>query len=744
MVAVRLVTCDPTAFGTEGRVKIAGEHTGVAQENRVKHASVANNQRIPLVVTAYDQLNAENWSAFEGSLKSLKGGDWPEPLFSLRQDLLRAALYGAAHTKQTALVQTILTNKEWGLADSDRQKGASSDWVASQKVYEQAAKKLKLYAKGFATPTQREADADPHSKAQTSAPSAASTRRRIRTEKDRISALIAAWNEGKTQEATRLAASFTWNPHRTSCQPGWIYGQYVLGRMARAAQDRKAFFRHQKRVGRELLSQKCQPRHFSMDPGAFDAFRLSELNWTARLYWENADLEEAARYAQKALADAFDRNRSGDALEALQVLYGRIAFEDQEIVQPLSEMEQWKAHAAGQAARADGAGSQWTSIVSWLEQRIALFEFQSRMYNQCAQRLATELKRRLGNLPINTWDKRRHIAQLAYWHFRCTALGTSQQIKEALSHSQALVRHFDPTGYYAMLLDQAAEIDTRSPKPQSNEEAELSEQPEFPEWPPPPLRDPRLIEKVQEFLKTVAAETSLLDLTREHPVSQYVTRWILEFTTDQEHHVFARSEKIFSALTRFLSQHKHYKDLVLSAGRLSRFVDLNDPKAAPVLEGLYPDAWHAEFQKAAELCTIDWKLLYAVARQESLFDPRAVSSAGARGVLQVMPSVWKEFFQNPAPHLSTQRLRPDDPFDPRTNIIAGACHLKESLSYYGGHLAHALAGYNAGKTAVDQWISRRPTKDMELYIEFIPYAETQEYVKRIMRTVHQLKKITFW
>ena len=111
--------------------------------------------------------------------------------------------------------------------------------------------------------------------------------------------------------------------------------------------------------------------------------------------------------------------------------------------------------------------------------------------------------------------------------------------------------------------------------------------------------------------------------------------------------------------------------------------------------------------KAAARFGLRPELLRAVAQAESGFNPRAVSSAGAQGIMQLMPATAKA-------------LGVRDPFDPVENIFAGAAYLRSLLDRFGGNEALALAAYNAGPGAVRRFGG------------IPPYAETQAYVNRVL------------
>jgi len=112
-------------------------------------------------------------------------------------------------------------------------------------------------------------------------------------------------------------------------------------------------------------------------------------------------------------------------------------------------------------------------------------------------------------------------------------------------------------------------------------------------------------------------------------------------------------------------------------------------------------------QKAARKFNVDFSLIKAVIEVESAYNPRAVSSRGARGLMQIMPFNFDE-------------LNISDPFEPGQNIMGGTRYLTELLNQYKGNLEHALAAYNAGPGNVDK------------YKGIPPFQETRNYVKKVM------------
>ncbi len=120
-----------------------------------------------------------------------------------------------------------------------------------------------------------------------------------------------------------------------------------------------------------------------------------------------------------------------------------------------------------------------------------------------------------------------------------------------------------------------------------------------------------------------------------------------------------------------------------------------------------PVSMDSIFEEAAQLYNVPAALLKAMGKAESGFNADAVSSAGAQGVMQLMPATAKA-------------LGVDDPFDARSNIMGGAKYIAEKLRDYDGDIELALAAYNAGSGNVRK------------YGGVPPFTETQNYIKRIM------------
>ena len=142
---------------------------------------------------------------------------------------------------------------------------------------------------------------------------------------------------------------------------------------------------------------------------------------------------------------------------------------------------------------------------------------------------------------------------------------------------------------------------------------------------------------------------------------------------------------------------------------------------------LYPRPFDTQVEQAAPVAQLAPDLIYGVLRQESLYRVDAVSSADARGLMQLQWDTARRTarqWKRPQPDLS-------DLFDPATNILLGAARLRTLLDKFDGQIPAALAAYNAGPNAVTRWLPGKPI-DSDVWIENIPYGETRVYVQRIL------------
>ena len=132
-------------------------------------------------------------------------------------------------------------------------------------------------------------------------------------------------------------------------------------------------------------------------------------------------------------------------------------------------------------------------------------------------------------------------------------------------------------------------------------------------------------------------------------------------------------------------------------------------------------------QANAEEYGFDPLLITSVMRQESLFEGFVTSTAGARGLMQVIPSTGEEisrYLNWPVDYTE------DDLYRPAVNIPFGASYLNRQRAYFNGDIYAALAAYNGGAGNTSKWLALADG-DMDLFVEVIRFSETRNYIRRI-------------
>ncbi|MBX6746061.1 MAG: lytic transglycosylase domain-containing protein, partial [Acetobacteraceae bacterium] len=129
-------------------------------------------------------------------------------------------------------------------------------------------------------------------------------------------------------------------------------------------------------------------------------------------------------------------------------------------------------------------------------------------------------------------------------------------------------------------------------------------------------------------------------------------------------------------------------------------------------------------------------LIHAITRQESNFDPEAVSSSNARGLMQLLPST----AQAVAKRLGLRHQLAMLTSNPAHNIRLGAAYLDQMLARFDGALPLAIAAYNAGPNRVEEWLGtygdpRTGWIPMLDWMELIPFGETRNYVQRVIENM---------
>lgn len=141
----------------------------------------------------------------------------------------------------------------------------------------------------------------------------------------------------------------------------------------------------------------------------------------------------------------------------------------------------------------------------------------------------------------------------------------------------------------------------------------------------------------------------------------------------------------------------------------------------------FPLPWRNEVESAAHTTRLSPAWLYAIARQESTFQPEVRSPADARGLMQLLPSTAVDVARGIGMRLNGSSSL----YDPSINLKLGSIHLRQLLDRFDGNMVTATAAYNAGENRIRDWLPSTDAVDADIWVETIPFVETRNYVKRV-------------
>ena len=157
---------------------------------------------------------------------------------------------------------------------------------------------------------------------------------------------------------------------------------------------------------------------------------------------------------------------------------------------------------------------------------------------------------------------------------------------------------------------------------------------------------------------------------------------------------------------------------------------------AEILQVIFPLAYWDSIRKYSAQHDLDPYVVAALIAQESTFDAQAKSVANAWGLMQIVPTTGRKL----ARAAGVRRFTTASLTNPDVNIRLGTLYFSELVRQFGGTY-YALASYNAGDTRVVKWKAERPALDEDEFIDDIPFPETQNYVKRILGTAEDYRRL---
>jgi soluble lytic murein transglycosylase len=154
-------------------------------------------------------------------------------------------------------------------------------------------------------------------------------------------------------------------------------------------------------------------------------------------------------------------------------------------------------------------------------------------------------------------------------------------------------------------------------------------------------------------------------------------------------------------------------------------------------EALFPRPYWNDLKKFSVANGLDPYLVASLIRQESEFNPAAVSRANAVGLMQLLPQTGKLV----ARQEKLKRYSATQLFTPAVNLQLGTRYFRGMVDQFGGSFEYALAAYNAGSDRVQEWMGQGQYRDQQEFVESIPFTETREYVQAILRNAAVYKQL---
>jgi soluble lytic murein transglycosylase len=165
-------------------------------------------------------------------------------------------------------------------------------------------------------------------------------------------------------------------------------------------------------------------------------------------------------------------------------------------------------------------------------------------------------------------------------------------------------------------------------------------------------------------------------------------------------------------------------------------ISLDDAPSA-FWTSLFPLPYRNDVLRSARQQSLDPYMLAALIRQESEFNPQALSPAHAYGLTQIEPGTGRALARRAGVRRFTNRSL----FQPSINLKLGSIYLKALLDQWGGKWEQTLASYNAGKSRVTDWLTWNDYREPAEFVESIPFTETREYVQAILRNASVYRQL---
>ena len=317
-----------------------------------------------------------------------------------------------------------------------------------------------------------------------------------------------------------------------------------------------------------------------------------------------------------------------------------------------------------------------------------------------------------------------HVPSAIYWAGRCKEkIGQTEEA--ILIYSQLQYR--SPTSYYGQLARKrlppgTSPVSQHASTPLARVFSILDQK----------FRDPEGLDWTQIQRPTLESWPRVKALTT-------ILLFELAARELQRKEVYGESPSLDLRVAKLYYQGKNFHSAIVGLRRLvPNYQDIPfEALPRPVWELFYPADYISMIVQESAKQWLDPYWVLSLIRQESAFDPTAISSANAYGLMQLLPATARRTareigLRSPA----ASRLQ-----DPNLNIRLGTRYFADLLKKFGGRIEMALASYNAGPERVQEWVNEGGYEDDAEFVETIPFSETRNYVKVITRSYWFYQKL---
>lgn len=403
----------------------------------------------------------------------------------------------------------------------------------------------------------------------------------------------------------------------------------------------------------------------------------------ARTYWT----ENQVHRTKKTLTDLIQAVSGKIGLSEAYWMLGRIEEEQQKF----SESLPWFEKALAEEIETTSFKSKVTWYLAWNQRKLGKFEEARK--NFLALKETTE----------NTFERSKYC----FWLGK--TLKDLEKNSAAEDEFKDLIKE-DPLSYYGLL----AHREINAPLPIKNIQNKINSEIVNPTTLGRSLRP--LIDQVYlEWMIAVKEDDAV--------------RLYLDHASDRLKKTASSDTESWTQLLRIYARSQNFLALFNKLGQLDSDVRRSIIDENPGI--IFPSPYFETVAQAAGRFGVSVEFIYSIMRQESSFNPQARSQMDAFGLMQLLPEVAKKS----ATANSIQYEEPEDLYEPHVNIPIGSAHLRELWDKYNGEIILAVASYNASESAILTWLKTRYRGDTLEFIEDVPYDETRDYVKLVLRNL---------